>query len=333
MRAERPKVGIYCDLGRSLGAGHFVRSSALGAALTARGARVEIVANLDEVAWAPAQASAFGLTPVQGADPADLPALARDRGWDAAVVDSYQAQADDLTGLGIPLTAVDDEDLRPLPASLVVNQSLNADDYSYAAWPATRVLRGPSFALLRPQITAARPAAYQNRDWSGRRQRVLIVLGGTDAGGGAAALTQLALDSLGPVELRVIASNQAAYDAVRTLPVPAGSSVEVSLPVLAIEKLMTWADLVLSGAGSTVWELCCLGVPMALVLVAENQVPNYTRLIGDGLAVGLGPLAEPKLPDALGSAEQLNAYGQRAWATVDGQGADRVAAAVLADHR
>jgi spore coat polysaccharide biosynthesis predicted glycosyltransferase SpsG len=327
-------VGIYCDLGRSLGAGHFVRCSALGAALTARGARVEIVANLDEVPWAREQAHDLGLTPVQGADPAGVPALARVRGWDTAVVDSYRVAAADLAGLDVPLAAVDDEDLRPLPAALVVNQNLNATDYSYDTWRGARVLRGPGYALLRPRIAMARPATYVERDWSTRRQRVLIVLGGTDAGGGAAAVTRLALDALSPVELRVIASNQAAFDAVRAVQVPPGSTVEASLPVLAIEELMNWADLVISASGSTVWELCCLGAPMALAIVADNQVSNYGRLLDEGLAVGLGMLGDligapvPRLPAVLGS-PQLNEYGRRAWQTVDGQGADRVAEAVL----
>jgi len=323
-------VGIYCDLGRSLGAGHFVRSSALGAALTARGARVEIVANLDEVPWARAQAEELGLTPVQGHDPAGVPALASARGWDTAVVDSYRATAADLADLAVPLAAVDDEDVRPLPATLVVNQSLNAGEYDYARWPQPLVLRGPRHALLRPRITAARPAAYPVRDWSDRRQRVLVVLGGTDARGGAAALTRLALDALPEVELRVIASNEAAADVVRAVHVPAGSSVEVIPPVLAIEELMTWADLVLSGAGSTVWELCCLGTPMAIVVVADNQLPNYQELLAHGIAVGLGRLGDAvlTLPDVLRT-PAVNVYGRRAWETVDGRGADRVAEAVL----
>lgn len=335
MRAEQRRVGIYCDLGRHLGAGHFVRSSALGAALAARGARVEIVADLAEVPWSRPQAEEFGLVPVQGADPAAVPGLARDRGWDLAVVDSYRAGADDLAGLPVPLAVLDDEDLRPLPAALVINQNLNADDCAYDRWDGAEVLRGPEYALLRPRVIAARPPAYVERDWAGRRQRVLVVLGGTDAGGGAAAVTRLALDALAPVELRVIAAGPAALDAVNAVPVPAGSSVEATLPVLAIETLMTWADVVLSGSGSTVWELCCLGVPMGLVVAAGNQVPNYRRVVDAGLAVGVGRLADVisgragGLPPVLRT-PAVNDLGARAWKTVDGLGADRSATAILA---
>jgi hypothetical protein len=111
--------------------------------------------------------------------------------------------------------------------------------------------------------------------------------------------------------------------------------VDASLPVLAIEELMTWADVVLSGAGSTVWELCCLGVPMALVVAAGNQLPNYRRVLDAGFAVGVGQLPEvvagqvTGLPPVL-QTPAVNDLGARAWKTVDGLGADRVAAAVLA---
>jgi hypothetical protein len=94
---------------------------------------------------------------------------------------------------------------------------------------------------------------------------------------------------------------------------------------------MTWADLVLSAAGTTVWELCCVGAPMALVTVAENQLRNYELVLEAGLAIGLGRLADigalAALPARLGT-PAINDLGGRAWKTVDGAGADRVARAV-----
>jgi spore coat polysaccharide biosynthesis predicted glycosyltransferase SpsG len=328
------RVGIYCDLGQRLGAGHFVRCSALGAALRRAGAEVEIVADFVAVPWAPAQAGELGIGIHQGGDPGAVPALAVDRGWDTVVVDSYVATAGDLAGLGVPLAAVDDEALRPLPAQLVVNQNLTAVECDYGAWPGT-VLRGPEYALLRPRIVAARPDGYAERDWSGRPQRVLVVLGGTNASDGLTTMVRLALSGLAPVDLRVIAPNADALASVRAVPVPAGSSVEASLPVLAVETLMTWADLVISAGGTTVWELCCLGVPMAQVTVAENQLRNYQLMVEAGLAVGLGRLDEvvagqvTALPPVLRTLA-VNELGARAWKTVDGLGADRVARATLA---
>lgn len=329
------RIGVYCDLGQRLGAGHFVRCSALGAALRRAGAEVEIVANFAEVPWAAAQAAEFGLTTRQGADPGAIPALAAEHGWRTVVVDSYRATAADLAGLAAPLAAVDDEAVRPLPARLVVNQNLTAVEADYRGWDGATVLRGPEFALLRPRIVGARPEGYAERRWDGRRQRVLIVLGGTDAGDGVTAMVRLALAGLAPVELRVIAPGEEALAAVRAVPVPDGSSVEASLPVLAVEELMTWADLVLSAAGTTVWELCCVGAPMALVTVAPNQLRNYQLVLDAGLAVGISALADvvsgqvTALPAVLAT-DAVNEAGARAWKTVDGLGADRVARAVLA---
>jgi spore coat polysaccharide biosynthesis predicted glycosyltransferase SpsG len=115
------------------------------------------------------------------------------------------------------------------------------------------------------------------------------------------------------------------------VPVPAGSSLEVTGPVLAVEELMTGADLVLSAAGTTIFELCCLGVPMALAVAADNQLPNYGHVLRDGLGAGLGRVGEiTSLPSELRDPALLNARGKAAYATVDGLGASRVAEAVLA---
>ncbi len=294
------------------------------------------MANFTEVPWAAAQATELGLQTREGADPAEIPALASAHDWTTTLVDSYLVTAADLSGLRTPLAVIDDEATRPLPADLVLNQNLTAIEADYSDWGLAAVLRGPEFALLRPRVAAARRAdGYPERQWTGRPQRVLIVLGGTDPGDGVTAMVRLALAGLAPVELKVIASSEAALESVRAVPVPAGSSVEATAPVLAIEELMTWADLVLSAAGSTVWELCCLGVPMALVTVAENQEHNYRLALEAGLAVGLGALADvvsgqvTALPSVLRS-EAVNELGARAWKTVDGLGADRVARAVLA---
>jgi RimJ/RimL family protein N-acetyltransferase len=91
-------------------------------------------------------------------------------------------------------------------------------------------------------------------------------------------------------------------------------------------------DLVVSAAGTSVWELCCLGVPTALVCVADNQEAGYRRVLERGAAVGLGSAvpgldhdaAVATLQQVLGDRalrEQLAAAGPR---LVDGLGAWRV---------
>jgi len=105
-------------------------------------------------------------------------------------------------------------------------------------------------------------------------------------------------------------------------------SEAADLPARMLEQ-----DLVVSAAGTSVWELCCLGVPMALVCAVDNQKPGYDRAVEAGAAVGLGE----RLPDLDGAAQALRALlvdlparagmADRASAVVDGRGAWRIVGA------
>src|SRR5437773_10646064 len=58
--------------------------------------------------------------------------------------------------------------------------------------------------------------------------------------------------------------------------------------VTNIPELMSWADFAVSAAGSTCWELCLLGLPSAVIDIAENQRPIAQALGQDGTAIHLG---------------------------------------------
>ena len=54
----------------------------------------------------------------------------------------------------------------------------------------------------------------------------------------------------------------------------------VNAPNMA--ELMAWADVAISAAGSTAWELACMGLPAALIVVAENQTGIAAALVREG---------------------------------------------------
>jgi GNAT superfamily N-acetyltransferase len=95
--------------------------------------------------------------------------------------------------------------------------------------------------------------------------------------------------------------------------------------------MMSAQDLVISAAGTSVWELCCIGVPAALVLAADNQREGYDQVVAAGAAIGLGrpgPGADEHAVDLLtlaltdaGVRAGLVSAGHR---VVDGLGAWRV---------
>ena len=81
---------------------------------------------------------------------------------------------------------------------------------------------------------------------------------------------------------------------------------------MALELLR--ADLVVTAAGSTLWEAFCLGRPVAAVQVAANQAQVYARLVADGTVIGLG--SAPMTADDV-DPTRLDAAKDRARAFVD----------------
>jgi len=53
-------------------------------------------------------------------------------------------------------------------------------------------------------------------------------------------------------------------------------------------ELISWADLAISAAGSTCWEMAFLGLPAILVIAAKNQEAVAIRMQEHGAAINLG---------------------------------------------
>jgi RimJ/RimL family protein N-acetyltransferase len=108
-------------------------------------------------------------------------------------------------------------------------------------------------------------------------------------------------------------------------------SVHLLTDVRDMAGLMASADLAVSAAGSTCWELAFMGVPMVVVSLAANQTPMADGLAAAGLALNLGwheGLSIQRINDALrrliGDAQLRREMSNRGRECVDGRGADRV---------
>ena len=205
-------------------------------------------------------------------------------------------------------------------ADAVLDQNLGASAASYDdRLPETALLLGPRYALLRREF---RSSSRTVRPVPDRARAMLIALGGSPPDG-ARTLVEGAM-----------ASMQARGSA---------PSVEWLTGTRDVAARMAEADVALSAAGSTVWELCAMSVPSLLVALAENQVP-VARAMGDSAAaLNLGRWRE-LTPDGIAAeVERLLADRSRreelaraARDLVDGRGATRVAAhlrAALLDLR
>ncbi len=290
-----------------MGAGHLARCLALTQAWRDRRGEATLVSHAVPEPWA-------GWYREEGVDVVE-PGGAVDA--DVGLVDGYLLELADLglRGNG-PRVRIDDHGLSPRESvDLLLDQTAGADPDLYPN--AGLVLVGPRYVLLR---------------------RSLVAMAQTRASGGPEAGRT---DPDGPVNLLVVRGGaptpevEEFFDAVLSHLDPAGWRVRVLTGGQDPGEAMASADLALSAAGSTSWELSLLGVPAVLVAVAENQEPVGQGVGDAGAARYLGPhhrLDPAAVADALvelaadpGRCADLARGGR---ALVDGQGAARVATRV-----
>ncbi|MEU5784428.1 PseG/SpsG family protein [Micromonospora lupini] len=338
------RVGLRCDAGPRRGVGHLVRCLALAEEFLARGAHVAVFGAVERLGWATAELAARGIDLHPGPEsPAELVDTARRHDLDVVVLDSYEldpAGAGALRAAGVFTLAVIDGDSRGQDADLYLDQNFGAQ---LPALPG-RLLAGSGYALLRDSVVTARPTAPRAAT-AVSRPRVLAFFGGTDAVGAAPVLTRVLLATGHPMDLTVVVGRPEVETELETITPGRGQIVRPVPPTGSLPALITEADLVVSAAGTSTWELCCLGAPAALVCVVDNQRESYTRVVRHGLAAGLGEMAEltgagvpgraarataaRTLNGLLSSPQRRAALAARAWSTVDGRGRARVVDAVF----
>jgi spore coat polysaccharide biosynthesis predicted glycosyltransferase SpsG/GNAT superfamily N-acetyltransferase len=287
------RIVLRCDGGGSLGVGHVMRSLALAEAAVAAGHEVVLAGHFEgpflagQLASAPVEVVQLGV-PVAGADPQPLIDLVGRLRPDVLHVDSYdasgQAVVSDLAFDNVILSNMEDGTFGRRPADVVVDPTFGAELSARPDDGSTWLLRGSRYTPLRQRVLDA-----SRRDVTAGEvaRTVLVVMGGTDPVGLAPPVVGLLARTGLALEVTVIAVDENA-DRVRAAARGSRLSLTVLAPVDDLAALMSGQDLVISAAGTTVWELCCIGVPMALVWAVDNQREGYDRVVAAGAAVGLG---------------------------------------------
>jgi spore coat polysaccharide biosynthesis predicted glycosyltransferase SpsG len=238
---------------------------------------------------------------------------------DMAIVDSYRLTAPLARAVADRFEAVvfvDDLQAVTYPAATVVHPAL---DPAPAAPDAAEWLVGPRWQPLRPAFWTL-PSRPPARDTIGR---VLVTLGGGDTPGLGAEVAGAVRRLLPETRIDLVAGH-AEVEAAADVTVHRGLSAE------AMADLMLRADLAVSAAGTTVFELARCGTPTLMIGIADNQRPNlrYWPDAGGFVSLGrpdagLGARLEAGVA-ALGSPQVRAAVSARAGALVDGQGVMRL---------
>jgi len=304
---------LRADARPSLGVGHLSRCVALAEAAVARGWRVFFAGEVVGADWLAERLVAIGV-PMLPAAP--LAPQAVEVGADVVLVDHYELGEQPEVREVARLVSLEDGHFGRRAADVVVDANLYTVPRPADGTPV--VLAGPRFAALRADVVAAR-APYQ----ANGTPRVVVVMGGGARGEAVEAALNALRDTGLPMSVRAISAEPVAV-------VPGeGQTFTVGRPTTALPALLAEADLVVSAAGVTLLELCCVGAPAALVRLADNQAAGYSAALTQGLAAGLGEVAD--LPAAVDTLRALltdpaarAGLASAALSTVDGQGADRI---------
>ncbi|MDO8881040.1 MAG: bifunctional UDP-2,4-diacetamido-2,4,6-trideoxy-beta-L-altropyranose hydrolase/GNAT family N-acetyltransferase [Coriobacteriia bacterium] len=295
---------ILTEAGLEIGLGHLARCVALYDALEALGCACAIVVAGD------APAHIVGARRVRVADWRS-PATAAEAlaGADIAVVDSYLASGEVYAVVAEVVASaayIDDTARLAYPRGFVVNGNPDAATLPWRAESAATRLLGVKYQLLRAEF-----AHSPERQVRERVQRVLVVSGGTDAADSLQALAAAARAAMRDAEIDVV-------DAPR--------------PAAAMRDAMLAADVAVSAAGQTLYELAAVGTPTVAVTVAENQRAQAFALHRAGAVMLAGEWGETGTLEAivrslvrLEDPEMRAVYSAAARALVDGRGAERVA--------
>jgi UDP-2,4-diacetamido-2,4,6-trideoxy-beta-L-altropyranose hydrolase len=350
-RLEKPGHLIVCaECGIQVGTGHVMRCVALAQAWRRAGGDVTFLMR-EGLAAIEERIRAEGvllqtLPGEGGGSPEDFDRAAIDAGCPIAVLDGYSFGASEqatLSGAGIRVLTIDDYGhASDYPVRWVLNQNAYATPEMYGRTNHnSKLLLGPAYALLRDEFS---PWIGWKRAIPDRARKILITIGGSDPDNASEQILQsLALlksspeDSPGDSEAILVVGSgnphlpslQAAVD---LCPVP----VRVMRNVQNMPALMAWADLAIAGAGVTSYELCYMGLPSMLLIVAENQRRTAERLSELGMAVNAGTSREfragwfaGELRALMESSERRAAMSGCARELVDGLGSERVRAALI----
>jgi UDP-2,4-diacetamido-2,4,6-trideoxy-beta-L-altropyranose hydrolase len=339
---------IRTDAGGRIGLGHLMRCLALAEAWQDRGGQALFITacESDRLRQRLVQ-EGFELIPGERVhpDPHDWALMSEvlqehPRSW--VVLDGYHLDSSyqrRVKEAGHPLLAVDDmAHLEHYWADVILNQNLHATTLRYDAEPNAQFLLGIRYSLLRREFVRWRS---WRKEIPGVAHRVLITLGGSDADNATlmvvSALAAVEADTLEAVV--VVGADSPHYEALQAAACGSRHAIRLLRNVTDMSQLMAWADIAISAAGITVYELANLGVPMCLVAIAGNQEANARLLDLAGAARGLGSLRD-LTPRRIAAAISLlirskpdrDSMSARGRELVDGLGAERVVMRLLAER-
>lgn len=205
---------------------------------------------------------------------------------DFVVVDKYDIQSEYLLDLKSKFKVIyfdDNAELNYYPVDYIINQNIHAQELNYNCLQNTQLLLGSKYTMLREEFRK-----NKNIQIKESIQNALITVGGSDDFN----ITENIITQLQNLQIKfhVVIGNAFKFK-TRLKQYESSNIVLHENPNMS--EIMKKCDIAISTCGSTIYELCFLGIPTIGFIIADNQIKlgNYMNNMG---AIKLSNVSELK---------------------------------------
>lgn len=311
--------------------GHLARCLALADEATARGWQVEIVGDIsrDALDFAKRLLPELPVTQAASGELSGALRQALTTPADVLHIDSYWDVPKSAPSESLIVSNMQDGPYGVRAATLAVDANLGAENWFARQDLSGFRLIGIDAAVIRRQVLRQRA----DRPSAPARPSVLVVMGGTDPDNLASQVAGLLAQADTPLEVIVIAARQH-HERIEKMYENTPHELTVVTFVEDLPEVARRQTLIVTAAGTSVWDFAAIGVPMALLCAVDNQRRGYDSAISAGFGFPLGVPPHDDLSDRvvellpkLFDAPYLDENRRRLLGAVDGLGAWRIVSA------
>lgn len=270
-------VVFRVDSSSEIGMGHFIRCTALAAEFVDQGYDVFLITSKDSIIPEWSKKIYKDILFVENEwvieyERIILEQFTKIRNIDVMIIDTYKANKTyyKFTLYYSKILGVfDDMGNFSIPADVVINGNIYATKLDYTSYPKScLLLLGPKYLILRPQFKLVKPIQIKEKP-----KKILITFGGSDVQNATPVILNAVagIPDFSDLEFEVLIGpgfkniNQIKQIS-RNL-----SNINLIYNSENIAEIMKNTDVAVTAAGSTVYELACLGIPSIVFITADNQ--------------------------------------------------------------
>ncbi len=276
------KIAIRVDTNKIIATGHVMRCMAVAAQLIKMGADVHVISADEGVRPFVDKTDERIYSHIMDTDWSDmeseLPALIeylRSEGINSLLVDSYQVTAsyfERLREAGILVVYMDDLCAQAYSVDALINYNICAPHMGYEEMygASSKLYLGPQYTPIRSQFADA-----ISKNGTG----IFLTTGGSDSLGIAETIIRAIPQNL---MIHLLAGRY--YEPTEyVLQAVESGKVVLHQNVDNVARVMSTCGLAVSSAGSTLYELCAMGIPAISFAFADNQIENALGFDREGI--------------------------------------------------